>query len=151
MPTVYDVPADLLLKRLTDHLRRQPQISPPQWTLFAKTGSHAARPPQDRDWWYGRASSILRKLYLHAPLSLSVLKAEYGGATSVAFSPSHHRDAGGSSIRKALKQLEETGLVTKEGRRGRILTPKGISLLDKLSAQIFKEMVKNQPALAKYG
>ena len=151
MPTVYEVPADQLLKRLTDQLRRQPQVSPPQWAMFAKTGAHADRPPQDRDWWYLRAASVLRKLYLHPPLSLNDLKSEYGGTRDLGHRPRHHHGGGGSSVRKILKQLEEAGLVAKKGREGRILTPKGMSLLDKISSQIFTEQVKVRPQIARYG
>jgi len=151
MPTAYEVPAEQLLKKLTEQLRRQPQISPPPWALFAKTGAQAERPPQDREWWYARAASILRKLYFHAPLSLRGLKAEYGGTRDLGHRPRHQRDGGGSSIRKILRQLEEAGLVMKRGREGRILTSKGTSLLDKASAQIFAELVKVKPQLTRYG
>lgn len=150
MPTVYEVPADLLLKRLADQLKRQPQVSPPQWAAFAKTGSHAERPPHEKEWWYTRAASLLRKLYLHGPISLSELEVEYGGGKSVKYYPRHHRDAGGAIVRKALKQLEDAGLAAKDGRKGRVITPKGRSLLDKTSTQIFAELVKAQPQLAKY-
>ncbi|NHV96259.1 MAG: 30S ribosomal protein S19e [Thaumarchaeota archaeon] len=151
MPTVYDVPQDLLIKRLAEYLRRLPQVAPPMWAYMVKTGSHAERPPADREWWYTRAASILRKLYLHGPLGLSDLESMYGGRKSVGYSLAHHRDGGGSNIRRILQQLESAGLVAKEGKKGRVLTNKGRSLLDRLSGEIFKELVKVNPELAKYG
>ncbi len=151
MPTVYDVPQDLLIKRLAEYLRRLPQVTPPMWSYMVKTGSHAERPPADREWWYTRAASILRKLYLHGPLGLNDLKSIYGGRKSRGSKPAHHRDGGGSNIRRILQQLEAAGLVTKEGKKGRVLTSKGRSLLDRLSGEIFKELVKVNPELAKYG
>ncbi|MBI2184406.1 MAG: 30S ribosomal protein S19e [Thaumarchaeota archaeon] len=150
MPTVYEVPADLLLKRLAEELKRQQQVSPPQWATFVKTGSHAERPPQEKEWWYTRAASLLRKLYLHGPISLSELEAEYGGGKSIGYFPRHRHDAGGAIIRRILRQLEEAKLVAKDGRKGRVLTPKGRSRLDKLSTEVFAELVKTQPQLAKY-
>ncbi|MEM0333542.1 MAG: 40S ribosomal protein S19, partial [Candidatus Aenigmatarchaeota archaeon] len=41
----------------------------------------------------------------------------------------------GSIIRKILQQLESEGLVTKE-KKGRILTPKGRSFIDKIIGEI---------------
>jgi len=150
MPTAYDVPQDILIRRLAEHLRTVAQISPPTWSPFVKTSSHAERPPQDRDWWHKRCASLLRKVYLHGPIGLSELEAAYGGRTSVGYSKAHHRDAGGVSIRKPLQQLEAAGFVTKKANNGRVLTSKGTSLVDKVSSEIFKGLAKEQPELARY-
>jgi small subunit ribosomal protein S19e len=93
---------------------------------------------------------LLRKIYIHGPLGLRELKSAYGGRKSVGFALAHHRDGGGSSVRKALQQLETAGLVTKHGSDGRTLTSKGTSLVDRLSHEILKELVKEKPGLAKY-
>ena len=151
MVTVHDVPQDLLIKRLAEELkRRYPQVSPPAWAIYVKTGSHAERPPQDRDWWYTRCASLLRKIYLHGPIGISDLRIMYGGGKAVGYSLSHHRDAGGSSIRKTIHQLEASGLVSKLNKKGRIITSKGRALLDSLSTEIFEELVKTNPSLARY-
>ncbi len=151
MVTVHDVPQDSLIKRLAEELkRRYPQVSPPAWTIFVKTGSHAERFPQDRDWWHTRCASLLRKIYLHGPIGISDLRIIYGGGKSVGYSLSHHRDAGSLAIRKAIHQLEGSGLVSKLNKRGRILTGKGRALLDGLSTEIFEELVKTNPSLARY-
>jgi len=150
MPTVYDLPQDLLIKRLAEHLKKFPQLSPPTWVAYVKTGAHAERPPQDKDWWYIRCASLLRKLYVHGPMGLSELKSKYGGGRSTGYAPRHHRDAGGSIIRKALQQLETVGLVKKQDNKGRMLTARGFSLLDNLSNTTFKEQVKVDPSLSKY-
>lgn len=151
MPTVHDVPADSLIKKTAEHLRRVPQIQPPAWATYAKTGSHAERLPQDKDWWFTRSASLLRRVYLHGPIGLSDLESMYGGRMRVGFGLAHHRDAGGSSVRKALQQLEAAGYVAKQPSRGRVVTSKGASLLDRLSSEIFKELVKASPPLARYG
>ncbi len=150
MPTVYDVPYDILIKRLAEHLHKVPQISPPAWAPFVKTGSHAERSPQEKDWWDTRCASLLRKIYVHGPIGLSDLEASYGGRTSVGYAQSHHRDAGGAAIRKPIQQLESAGLVAKKGNKGRVLTSKGTSLLDRLANEIFKEQIKVKPELVKY-
>jgi len=151
MVTVHDVPQDLLIKRLAEELRRRyPQVSPPAWAIYAKTGSHAERPPQDKDWWYTRCASLLRKIYLHGPIGVGDLRIMYGGRKRVGYFPAHHRDSGGSSVRKAIQQLEASGLVTKLNKKGRILTSEGRALLDRLSTEIFEDLIKTNPSLARY-
>jgi small subunit ribosomal protein S19e len=150
MHTPYDVPADLLIKRLAEHLKKVPQIVPPLWSQYAKTGSHAERPPYDKDWWYIRCASLLRKIYIHGPIGLNDLRSEYGGRKKVGYALYHHRDAGGSAIRKPLQQLEQAGLVAKVRGKGRVLTGKGRSLLDRLSTEIFNELVKEKKELERY-
>ena len=150
MPVVLDVPADLLIPKVAEQLRKTSQVSPPSWTLFVKTGAHAQRTPQIRDWWLVRCSSILRKIYLKGPLGLKDLASEYGGRRKTSYKGPFHRDAGRSIIRKALQQLEAADLVVKKGMKGRVLTPKGMSLLDKTSTQIAKELESDNPSIARY-
>jgi small subunit ribosomal protein S19e len=150
MPTVFDVPQEEIISKLADHLKHVSQVTPPVWTSFAKTGSHAMRQPTEKDWWYTRCASLLRKIYLHGPIGLSVLEGSYGGRKEVGYSVGHHRDAGGSAVRKAIQQLEAAGLVAKQGKKGRILTGKGVSLVDRMSTEILRELAKEQIALARY-
>ena len=150
MTTAHEVPQELLISRLADHLKHVSQVSQPQWTSYAKTGSHAARQPVEKDWWYTRCGSLLRKIYIHGPIGVTQLESDYGGRKEVGYYVGHHRDAGGSAIRKAIQQLEAAGLVAKQGRRGRILTGKGVSLLDRQSTEILKELAKSKPQLARY-
>jgi len=103
------------------------------------------------DWWYTRAASILRKVYTQGPIGIQQLESAYGGSKALSYAPKHHRNAGGSIIRNAVKELEQADLVTKEGNKGRVLTPKGVALVDKISKDIFKELVKEVPSLARYG
>ena len=90
-------------------------------------------------------------MYLQGPVGLQQLESAYGGSKALAYYPKHHRDSGGSIIRNALKDMEQAELVTKQGNKGRILTPKGVALLDKVSKDVFKELSKDIPALARYG
>ncbi len=150
MTTVHDVPQQILIARIADHLRHVSQVAPPQWAAYAKTGSHTQRQPAEKDWWYTRCASLLRKIYVHGPVGLSQLESDYGGRKEIGYFPGHHRDAGGSAVRKAIQQLESAGLVAKQGKKGRILTGKAVSLLDRQSTEILKEVAKTRPELAKY-
>ncbi len=150
MVNAHDVPSGKLIPALAEQVKSLPGIEQPEWAKFVKTGSHAERPPQQSDWWFTRAASLLRKLYLHGPLGLGDLERSYGGSKAVAYFPKHHRDAGGSSVRRLLKQLEQAELVAKTPK-GRVLTPKGTAMLDKLSVEIFKSASEGNKALARYG
>ena len=148
MPTVYDAPADRLIPKLADHIKRISQVQPAVWAAYAKTGSQAERAPQNKDWWFVRAASIMRKLYLHGPIGLDDLRTEYGGLIAVGYTLAHHRDAGSSNIRKIMSQLQAAGLVQKT-TKGRVISPEGRRLLDKISTEIFKEMAKDDKELGK--
>jgi len=141
LPTVYEVPADVLINRLAEELKVSfPEVNPPPWALFVKTGCHRERNPDNPDWWYVRAASILRKLYVKGPLGVSRLATIYGGRQRRGRKPPHFRKAGRNHIRKILQQLEEAGLVTKLDKKGRVLTSKGRSLLDSLAADILRKL-----------
>lgn len=149
MAKVYDVPPDILIARLADHLRES-DIAKPQWTAFVKTGAHADRPPHQKDWWYTRCASILRKIYLHGPLGVSQLRKEYGGGRPSGYGAAHHRDGGGAIIRNAVHGLEGLGLVENVERRGRVVSKEGMKKLDEISTDILKEMASSNGSLRAY-
>jgi small subunit ribosomal protein S19e len=141
MPTVYDVPADLIIARLSDYLKSSvPEVRPPEWAAYVKTGVHRERTPHNPDWWYIRSASMLRKLYVRGPLGVSRLRKLYGGRKRRGVMPAHFRRGSGAIARRILQQLEAAGLVAKVDLKGRGISPKGRSLLDSLSTQIVKEL-----------
>ena len=149
MVSVHDVPSGKLISALAVQVKGLPGMEEPDWARWVKTGSHAERPPTNSEWWFTRAASLLRKLYLQGPVGLGDLKRAYGGTKALHYNPKHHRDAGGSSIRKILKQLEQAELVSKTPK-GRILTSKGRAMLDKASREIFTSLSEENKALARY-
>lgn len=149
MVNAHDVPSSKLIGVLAEQMKSMPGMQAPDWAQWVKTGSHAERPPNDPNWWLTRAASILRKLYMHGPVGLTDLQRAYGGTKALHYNPKHHRDAGGSSIRKILKQLEQAEFVAKTPK-GRVLSPKGRALLDKASRQVFVSMAEADKALARY-
>jgi small subunit ribosomal protein S19e len=139
MTSVFDVPASELVTRLKDELKKVEQIKPPEWSKFVKTGISRKKPPEQDDFWYWRAASILRQLYVRGkPIGTQRLRVKYGGKDDTGSKPKHFSRAGGSVIRKILQQLETAGLVKKstESKKGRLLTPKGKSFLDKEAANL---------------
>jgi small subunit ribosomal protein S19e len=150
MTTVYDVPADVLIARLSDNMKGNiKELAHPEWTAYVKTGSHVERAPQNPDWWYVRAASMMRKLYTKGPIGVSHLRKAYGGRKRNGVKPAHFKKAGGNIIRTILQQMETAGLVQKDGIKGRVVSAKGRSLLDAMSGQIKREMDRDNPDLKK--
>ncbi|MCE4611134.1 MAG: 30S ribosomal protein S19e [Desulfurococcales archaeon] len=152
MVNALEVPADMLIKRVAEKLKKDyPQVKPPVWAYFAKTGVHKEKPPEDKDWWYIRAASILRKLYKSGePIGIEAFRVIYGGRQNRGVAPEKFRKGSGSIPRKILQQLEKAGLVRKVPGKGRTLTPAGRSLLDTTAREIMQELVKQRPELARY-
>jgi small subunit ribosomal protein S19e len=149
MAKVYDVRADDLISRLTDILKKE-DIPPPSWVSFVKTGAHADKPPQDREWWHTRCASLLRKIYVHGPIGVNELRKEYGGAKPVGYGASNHKDAGGAIIRNAIQGLEKLGYIEKVEKKGRVISKQGMQKLDRLATEILKEKATENPQLKVY-
>ena len=151
MPTPYDLPASVLIDRLAKHLKEEvDEITPPEWTLFARTGVHTQRPPTNPDWWFVRCASILRKIYVKGPIGIEKLRQEYGGRKDNGARPEHASKGSGAIVRNAFKQLNKAGLVKAQRTKGRIVTNEGRQLLDRLATELKRELDKTQPELAKY-
>lgn len=149
MAKVYDIPADFMIPRFAEHLKKDKKIEVPRWSNFVKTGTHVEKIPQNKDWWYIRCASLLRKIYMHGPMGVSDLRREYGGKKQNGYSLGHHRMAGGAIIRRALQQLEGSGYLIKKNQ-GRLLSDEGVKRMDRVATEIYKEITSNNPELKRY-
>ena len=68
MSTVYDVPADVLINHVAEELKKNDNVSAPKWSNLVKTGVHKERKPENRDWWFIRSASLLRRVYIDGPV-----------------------------------------------------------------------------------
>jgi small subunit ribosomal protein S19e len=136
MASVKEVSPDRLIEKVAEGLQKSENIRPPEWAGFVKTGNHKERPPTQDNWWWIRSASMLRKLYLKQSAGVSRLRTEYGGRKNLGHRPEHKRKASGSVIRKILQQLEAEGMVKTEKGRGRTITPKGMSVIDKAAREL---------------
>jgi len=149
--TPNDVPASKLIEKIAKYLKENVDaVTPPAWASMAKTGTHVEKQPQDPDWWYVRSASLLRKIYIHGPIGIEKLRADYGGRKNYGVKPGHAAKAGGSTVRKALQQLETAGYIETFKPRGRRLTREGRKLLQELAEELSRELVKELPELEKY-
>ena len=145
MTTVFDVPADLLINKVSEEFKNNDKIEAPAWSDFVRTGVHKERKPENEDWWFIRTASIIRRVYIDGPVGVESLRTFYGGKKDRGVRPEKFKKGSGAIIRNALHQLEDAGYVEKvEG--GRVVTPSGRSFLDKISGEIIKDI----PELAKY-
>lgn len=151
MTTIYDVPADKLIDAAARRLADVPEIQPPEWASFVKTGVHREKPPVRKDWWQVRTAALLRKVYMNGPIGTERLAAVFGGNKDGGSAPKHPRKSSRNIVRKSLQQLKAAGLVADESKnRGKIITPKGQSFLDNTAREVLKELVVKQPELGKY-
>lgn len=139
MATMYDVDVQELIKKAAEELKKVPEIKPPEWAPFVKTGMHKERPPADSDWWYARVASVLRAVYRLGPVGVQKLRTKYGGKKNRGVKKEHFYKGSGNILRKSLQQLEKAGFLKsaeKGSHKGRVVTPKGKSFLDKIAAQM---------------
>jgi|SRR3989344_115488 len=147
MVSMDDVPINDLIEKAAESLKKIPEIKPLEWATFAKTGMHKERPPAKADWWYVRAAALLRATAKLGPIGVSKLRTKYGGRKNRGHKPDKFYKGSGSIIRKIFQQLEKAQLVkqvAKKGRKGRIIAPKGISLLSKAAFEVSKMPPKKE-------
>ena len=147
MTTMYDVNAQELINKAAEELKKVPEIKAPSWAQFVKTGMHKERPPVNEDWWYLRSASVLRSVYRFGPVGVSKLRTKYGGKKNRGVKKEHFYKGSGNILRKALQQLEKAGLVKfaeKGVHKGRLITPKGKSFLDKIATKIHGAKPKHE-------
>lgn len=103
-----------------------------------KTGSSRELPPQNVDWFYVRAASVARHVYLRKTVGVGRLRKVHGTAKNRGVRPSKHIDASGSVDRKIVQALEKIGVLEHdEDKGGRRITEAGQRDLDrKLSCDI---------------
>ncbi len=137
--SIYDVDTNELLEKVAEALQKVEQIKMPEWALFVKTSPGKERPPERMDWWYMRAASMLRKIFLKGPIGVSKLRAKYSAKKNRGHKPERIYKASGKITRTIIQQLESAGFIKfgeKGVHKGRIITPKGQSFIEKLCKEV---------------
>lgn len=132
MTTVYEIPADRLIAKVAEDLKNRIKLKRPNWATFVKTGSQKERIPENPDWWWVRAASVLRKIYVGGPIGVQRLRTAYGGRKNMGVKPEKFRRSGGKIIRSILMEFDRIGF-TEKVAKGRKITAKGQSYLDKIA------------------
>ncbi|MCX8167165.1 MAG: 30S ribosomal protein S19e [Candidatus Micrarchaeota archaeon] len=135
MVSALDVKPALLINKVKEKLKEEIQM--PEYVKFVKSGAHAERVPEQKDFWYIRCASILYQIYRRSIVGVNRLRRHYGGRKIRGVKPEKHYPASGSIIRRAMVALEKAGYI-KKTENGRVLTPKGQKLLDSYAKELRK-------------
>ncbi len=132
---IYDVPAGMLIDEVAVELKGK--LKQPEFIIYVKSGAHRERVPQNPDWFYVRAASILYRIYKNGNLGTGALRNYYGGRKNRGVKPEAKRKASGKVIRTCLQELEKNGFIKKD-KKGRLITGKGEKLLYTKSIEVGK-------------
>lgn len=125
---------------LAGALKKERLFESPDWIEFAKSGAHRERPINEEDFWFKRAASVLRQIYIREIVGVGRLRTRYGGNKDRGMKPKRFAKGSGKIIRLILQQGEKAGLIEKaEGKKkGRKLAAKGREFLEKVADEAGK-------------
>lgn len=132
---IYDTAPQEYNIKLAAALKSTSQFPMPDWARYVKTGLNQSRLPDNQEWWYNRAASILRQISIHKVVGVGRLRTKYGGRKIRGMKPEKFAKASGKIIRVILQQAEAAGFLekVKEGKRfGRRLTLNGKKFLESI-------------------
>ncbi|ORX47494.1 40S ribosomal protein S19-A [Hesseltinella vesiculosa] len=131
--TVKDVNSHSFIKAYAAYLKRTGKLEVPKWVDLVKTGTFKELAPYDADWYYIRAASVARHIYIRKSVGVGALNKVHGGRINRGNRPSHHVEASGSVNRKVLQSLEKIGVLAKDKKGGRKITQDGQRDLDRIA------------------
>ncbi|KAB5516455.1 hypothetical protein DKX38_027103 [Salix brachista] len=112
------------------------QIELPPWTDIVKTAKFKELAPYDPDWYYIRAASMARKIYMRGGLGVGAFRRIYGGSQRNGSRPPHFCKSSGSVARHILQQLQNVNIIDIDPKGGRIITSSGRRDLDQVAGRI---------------
>jgi small subunit ribosomal protein S19e len=108
-----------MINLINPSLARSGKMKVPEWVDLVKTNNRKELAPYDEDWFYVRAASMARHMYirsddwpppnsplissLRSPIGVSTVKKIYGIRSNNGSSPSHWAAGSGGVARKALQ------------------------------------------------
>ena len=134
--TVRDIDSAKFIAAYAEHLKNSDKFEAPAWADTVKTAVFKEMCPSDEDWYYIRAASVARKIYLRPGTGVGALRRWYGGKYRRGTRTEHYRQANSGIIRSILQGLEEMRVVEKAGAKGRKVTRVGQQDLDRIAGGI---------------
>ena len=136
--SVYDLDAQEYNLKLAEALKNISEFEQPEWAAFVKSSASKERPIDDEDFWYKRAASILRQVYLRKFVGVNRLRTKYGSKKNRGYAPERFMKAGKKIIRVILQQSDKAGFTeilipakgVKSQKPGRKMTEKGKEFLE---------------------
>lgn len=136
---VRDVAARPFIEAYAEHLKNSDKFELPIWADTVKTGCFKELAPYGDDWYYIRAASIARKVYLRPGLGVGQLQKWYGGNYRRGARTEHFRKASSGIIRSVLIQLEGMKVTEQLPSGGRRMTRVGQQDLDRIAGSVIRE------------
>lgn len=134
--TVRDVPPAKFIQAYTEVLKNNDKFVVPKWADIVKTGVQRELAPYDPDWYFVRAASIVRKIYMRPGTGVGALQKRYGGAYRRGARPEIHRDSSSGVIRTILITLDDLKITEKTAKGGRRISRVGQQALDLVAGQV---------------
>jgi small subunit ribosomal protein S19e len=135
---VRDVNARAFIDAYAEHLKNSDKFELPVWSDTVKTGVFKELAPYGDDWYYIRAASIARKVYLRPGVGVGMLRKWYGGSYRRGARTEHFRKANSGIIRSVLIQLENMRVLEKVEGGGRRVSTVGQQDLDRIAGTVFQ-------------
>jgi len=135
---VRDVAARPFIEAYAEHLKNSDKFELPVWSDTIKTACFKELAPYGEDWYYIRAASIARKVYLRPGVGVGMLQKWYGGTYRRGARTEHFRKASAGIIRSVLIQLEEMKVIEKSENGGRQISTVGQQDLDRIAGSVFE-------------
>lgn len=117
----------------------------PTWVDVVKTAPYKELCPTSPDWYYIRAASVARQIYLKPHIGVGALATYFGGNYRRGARTEHFRKASSGLLRHILQQLEKIGVVAIDGK-GRIVTPNGQQDLDLIAGNVKEKDIEEAEA-----
>uniref|UniRef100_A0A6T7I291 40S ribosomal protein S19 n=1 Tax=Attheya septentrionalis TaxID=420275 RepID=A0A6T7I291_9STRA len=136
---VRDVAADDFIAAYAEHLKNSDKFELPVWADLVKTGVFKELAPYGEDWYYTRAASIARKVYLRPGVGVGMLQKWYGGNYRRGARTEHFRKANSGIIRSVMIQLENMKVIENLPSGGRRMTRVGQQDLDRIAGAVFHD------------
>ncbi|MEE6516103.1 hypothetical protein FKM82_025354 [Ascaphus truei] len=143
--TVKDVNQQEFVRALSAFLKKSGKLKVPDWVDTVKLAKHKELAPYDENWFYTRAASTVRHLYLRGGAGVGSMTKIYGGRQRNGVMPSHFSRGSKSVARRVLQALESLKMVEKDPNGGRRLTPQGQRDLDRIAGQVLNSKRQSCP------
>ncbi|XP_071957432.1 small ribosomal subunit protein eS19-like isoform X2 [Antedon mediterranea] len=134
--TVKDVDQHEFVKALAAFFKKSGKMKIPDWVDMVKLGVHKELSPYDADWYYIRAASVARHLYMRGGVGVGAMTKVYGGRKRRGTKPSHFCKGSKNVARSVCKSLESIRVVERKDNSGRRLTSQGHRDLNRIAAQV---------------
>ncbi|XP_071324707.1 small ribosomal subunit protein eS19 isoform X1 [Trachinotus anak] len=134
--TVKDVNQQEFVRALAAFLKKSGKLKVPDWVDLVKLGKHKELAPSDENWFYIRAASTVRHLYLRGGAGVGSMTKIYGARKRNGVCPAHYSVGSKNVARKVLQALELLKMIEKDPNGGRRLTSQGTRDLDRIAGQV---------------